>query len=93
MDMMIMIGLILLMGIVNKNSILLIDFVLHYRREGMGRREAILKAGPNRLRPILMTTAAMVMGMLPIAIGLGTGSEMRKYMAIAVWVCYPSPSV
>jgi len=84
LDMMTMIGLILLMGIVNKNSILLIDFVLKYQRQGMERKEAILKAGPNRLRPILMTSAAMIMGMLPIAIGLGAGSEFRKYMSIAV---------
>jgi HAE1 family hydrophobic/amphiphilic exporter-1 len=84
LDITTMIGLILLMGIVNKNSILLIDFVLKYQRGGMERKEAILKAGPNRLRPILMTSAAMIMGMLPIAIGLGAGSEFRKYMSIAV---------
>jgi HAE1 family hydrophobic/amphiphilic exporter-1 len=84
LDMMTMIGLILLMGIVNKNSILLVDFILQYRKDGMDRREAILKAGPNRLRPILMTTAAMIMGMLPIAIGIGEGSEFRRYMGIAV---------
>lgn len=84
LDMMTMIGLILLMGIVNKNSILLVDFIIQYTKSGMERRDAILKAGPNRLRPILMTTAAMIMGMLPIAVGLGAGSEIRKFMAIAV---------
>lgn len=84
LDMMTMIGMVLLMGIVNKNSILLIDFILQYRKDGMERNDAILKAGPNRLRPILMTTAAMIMGMLPIAIGIGEGSEFRRYMGIAV---------
>ena len=77
------IGLILLMGLVKKNAILLVDYTNTLRVNGMARREAILEAGPVRLRPILMTTFAMVMGMTPIAIGIGEGSETRAPMAIA----------
>jgi len=77
------IGLILLMGLVKKNAILLVDYTNTLRGRGMERREAILTAGPVRLRPILMTTFAMVLGMLPIAIGIGEGSETRAPMAIA----------
>jgi HAE1 family hydrophobic/amphiphilic exporter-1 len=78
------IGLILLMGLVKKNAILLIDYMNVLRERGMSRRDAILRAGPVRLRPILMTTFAMIMGMLPIAIGFGEGAETRSPMAIAV---------
>ena len=77
------IGLILLMGLVKKNAILLVDYTNTLRANGMARREAILEAGPVRLRPILMTTFAMVMGMMPIAIGIGEGSETRAPMAVA----------
>lgn len=77
------IGLILLMGLVKKNAILLVDYTNTLRAQGMERREAILTAGPVRLRPILMTTFAMVMGMMPIAIGIGEGSETRAPMAVA----------
>lgn len=77
------IGLILLMGLVKKNAILLVDFTNTLRARGMERREAILEAGPVRLRPILMTTVAMVFGMMPIAIGIGEGAETRSPMAIA----------
>lgn len=77
------IGLILLMGLVKKNAILLVDYTNTLRAGGMERREAILTAGPVRLRPILMTTFAMVMGMMPIAIGIGEGSETRSPMAVA----------
>ena len=77
------IGLILLMGLVKKNAILLVDYTNTLRQRGMGRKEALLEAGPVRLRPILMTTFAMVFGMTPIAIGLGEGSETRAPMAIA----------
>jgi HAE1 family hydrophobic/amphiphilic exporter-1 len=79
-----MIGIVLLMGLVTKNAILLIDFVKQQRGEGMSRTEAILKAGPIRLRPILMTTFAMVFGMAPLALGFGPGAEMRVSMARAV---------
>jgi len=83
-NMMAMVGIILLMGIVTKNSILLIDYTITLRKRGMGREEALLQAGPVRLRPILMTSAAMIMGMLPAALGVGEGSEWRQAMGIAV---------
>lgn len=80
-----MIGLILLMGLVTKNGVLLVDFINTLRhRDGLERDAAILKAGPIRLRPILMTTLALIFGMLPIALGTGAGSESRQPMAIAV---------
>ncbi|MCG3136069.1 MAG: Multidrug resistance protein MdtB [Planctomycetes bacterium] len=80
-----MIGVILLMGLVTKNGILLVDFTNHLRREeGLDRDTALLRAGPIRLRPILMTTLAMIFGMLPIALGTGAGSESRSPMAVAV---------
>jgi HAE1 family hydrophobic/amphiphilic exporter-1 len=78
------IGLILLMGLVKKNAILLVDYTNTLRARGMERREAILLAGPVRLRPILMTTFAMIFGMLPVAFGVGEGSETRSPMGIAV---------
>ncbi len=77
------IGLILLMGLVKKNAILLVDYTNTLRSRGMERKEAIITAGPVRLRPILMTTFAMVLGMLPIAAGIGEGAETRSPMAIA----------
>ena len=80
-----MIGIILLMGLVTKNAILLIDrAIVRVREEGEPPLQAILEAGPERLRPILMTSAAMVLGMLPTALGNGDGSEFRAPMAIAV---------
>jgi multidrug efflux pump subunit AcrB len=79
-----LIGLILLMGLVTKNAILLVDGALLHIREGDTPEIAIRRAGPRRLRPILMTSAAMVLGMLPTAIGSGMGSEFRSPMAIAV---------
>lgn len=78
------IGLILLMGLVKKNSILLVDYTNTLRERGYGRREAILAAGPVRLRPILMTTFAMVFGMLPVALGIGEGSDIRAPMGVIV---------
>lgn len=69
-----MIGIILLMGLVTKNGVLLVDFTNTLRRrDGLERNAAILKAGPIRLRPILMTTLALIFGMFPIAIGTGAG--------------------
>ena len=79
-----MIGFIMLMGLVTKNGILLVDYTNTLRSRGMERNAAILEAGPTRLRPILMTTFAMIFGMLPTALKLGRGSEMRAPMAIAV---------
>lgn len=79
-----LIGLILLMGLVKKNAILLVDYTNVLRVRGLPRREAILQAGPVRMRPILMTTFAMVFGMLPIALAVGEGAETRAPMGIAV---------
>lgn len=78
-----MIGVVMLMGLVTKNAILLVDLTNQYVREGFSTREAILKAGPVRLRPILMTTSAMILGMLPSAMGRGEGSEFRSPISIA----------
>ncbi|MCK9362319.1 MAG: efflux RND transporter permease subunit [Syntrophales bacterium] len=78
------IGLILLMGLVKKNAILLVDYANILRERGYSKREAILHAGPVRLRPILMTTFAMVFGMIPVAFGVGEGAETRAPMGIAV---------
>jgi HAE1 family hydrophobic/amphiphilic exporter-1 len=78
------IGFIMLMGLVTKNAILLVDFINQSLREGKSRDEAILAAGNVRLRPILMTTLAMIFGMLPLALGLGEGGEQRSPMAHAV---------
>ncbi len=85
LDMTAMIGLILLFGLVTKNSILLVDLTNKMRRQqGMDIAAALRTAGPIRLRPILMTTLALILGMLPVAIGLGTGSAFRRPMAITV---------
>ncbi len=79
-----LIGIVLLMGLVTKNSILLVDYALLNQKEGKPLFKAVLDSGVARLRPILMTTIAMITGMLPIALGIGAGSEVRSPMAIAV---------
>ncbi len=79
-----LIGIIMLMGLVVKNSILLIDYTLTLQKGGVPRNQALLLAGPVRLRPILMTTIAMVVGMVPVAMQLTIGSEGRSPMAVAV---------
>jgi HAE1 family hydrophobic/amphiphilic exporter-1 len=80
-----LIGVILLMGIVAKNAILLIDFAKWaHERDGLAIREALIEAGAIRLRPILMTTAALVAGMLPLALGRGEGAGSRSPLGIAV---------
>ena len=79
-----MIGIIMLMGLVTKNGILLIDFANQQREEGMGRRDALLSAARIRLRPIIMTTVAMIFGMVPLALALGEGAEQRAPMGRAV---------
>jgi len=79
-----LIGLIMLMGLVTKNAILLVDFTKVLRSRGMNRTEALITAGRTRLRPIMMTTLAMIFGMLPLALALGAGAEMRAPMARAV---------
>ena len=79
-----MIGLILLMGLVTKNAILLIDYTKRLRLEGKDRTTALVEAGRTRFRPIVMTTMAMIFGMLPLAFEIGAGSELRAPMARAV---------
>ncbi|HEY2679231.1 MAG TPA: efflux RND transporter permease subunit [Steroidobacteraceae bacterium] len=80
----VMIGVLMLMGIVAKNSILLVDFAIEEMRAGKTRIQAIVESGHKRARPIVMTTVAMVAGMLPVASGLGEASDFRQPMAIAV---------
>ncbi len=79
-----MIGLLLLMGIVKKNSIILVDYANNYKAQGLSAKDAMEKAGPIRLRPILMTATATMMAAIPPALGLGSGSEIRVPMAIGV---------
>jgi HAE1 family hydrophobic/amphiphilic exporter-1 len=79
-----MIGFIMLMGLVTKNGILLVDFAIQRRQAGDDTRLALETAGATRLRPILMTTAAMIFGMLPVAIGHGQGGEIRAPMGVSV---------
>jgi HAE1 family hydrophobic/amphiphilic exporter-1 len=78
------IGVVMLMGLVTKNAILLIDFAIRLRAQGVARRDALMEAARVRLRPILMTTLAMVFGMLPLAFALSEGSEQRAPMGQAV---------
>ncbi|MEZ4791142.1 MAG: efflux RND transporter permease subunit [Flavobacteriales bacterium] len=77
------VGVIMLLGLVSKNGILIVDFANHLRKEGMGLSEALVEAGKERLRPILMTTVAMIFGMMPIALASGDGAEVKNGMA---WV-------
>jgi HAE1 family hydrophobic/amphiphilic exporter-1 len=84
LNVMSMIGIIMLMGLVTKNGILMIDFVNKERGAGAERTKAILTAARVRLRPIIMTTFAMIFGMLPLALALGEGAEQRAPMAHAV---------
>lgn len=79
-----LIGIIFLLGLTSKNAILIVDYINQLRRSGFQRDDAILKAAPVRLRPILMTTVATLLGMVPIAIGWGAGAELRSPMAIAI---------
>jgi HAE1 family hydrophobic/amphiphilic exporter-1 len=79
-----MIGVILLMGIVAKNAILLIDFAKWGQEQGMPRREAIIEAGRVRLRPIMMTTLALIAGMIPVALGRGEGADFRAPLGRAI---------
>jgi HAE1 family hydrophobic/amphiphilic exporter-1 len=84
LNIMSMIGVILLVGIVAKNAILLIDFAKWSEEKGMERREALIEAGRVRLRPILMTTFALVAGMIPVALGSGEGGDFRAPLGITV---------
>ena len=79
-----LIGFVFLLGLANKNAILLVDYINQLRNAGLDRTEAILNTGLVRLRPIIMTTAATILGMLPIALGFGAGSELRSPMAVAI---------
>ena len=84
LDLPAMIGMLMLLGLAAKNSILLVEFAIEAQREGKSRMEALHTACRERARPIVMTTVAMTMGMLPTALGLGVGSEWRQPMAIGV---------
>jgi HAE1 family hydrophobic/amphiphilic exporter-1 len=77
-------GLILLAGIVVNNAIVLIDYANTLKQRGLTTREAIIQAGTVRLRPILLTTATTILGLLPMALGLGDGAEIRTPMALTV---------
>jgi len=79
-----LIGIVLLMGIVTKNSILLVDYTLINQEEGKSQYQALMNAGLSRLRPILMTSLATIAGTLPLALGIGAGAEVRSPMGIAV---------
>ncbi len=83
-NLMSLIGVIMLMGLVAKNAILLLDAARKRQEEGFGREDALMYAGRMRLRPILMTTFALIAGMMPVAIGLGEGGEFYRPMAIAI---------
>ncbi len=83
-DLFSMIGCVMLMGLATKNSILLIDFAVEKHKEGMNRIESLLKAGETRLRPILMTSLALIAGMIPVAIGLNEASKSRTSLGIVV---------
>ncbi|WIT11175.1 efflux RND transporter permease subunit [Paucibacter sediminis] len=84
LNLMSFIGIIMLMGLVAKNAILLLDAARQEEAEGMDREEALMHAGRKRLRPILMTTFALIAGMLPVAIGVGDGGEFYRPMAVAI---------
>jgi HAE1 family hydrophobic/amphiphilic exporter-1 len=84
MDMMSGMGLLVLMGLVMKNGILLVDYTNQLREQGLGRNEAVLRAGPVRLRPVLMTSAALVFGLLPMALSNAMGAQFRAPMAVIV---------
>ena len=84
LDLSSVIGILMLMSIVTKNSILLVDFVIENRRHGMARATALVQAGAARARPIIMTTIAMVAGMVPAVLARGSGAAFRAPMAVAV---------
>jgi len=84
LNLMSFIGIIMLMGLVAKNAILLLDAARKREEEGYGREDALMYAGRMRLRPILMTTFALIAGMLPVAIGTGEGGEFYRPLAVAI---------
>jgi multidrug efflux pump subunit AcrB len=79
-----LLGLIFLLGLLNKNALLLMDCANQLRQSGFSREEALIETGAIRLRPIIMTTASTILGMMPIALGLGAGAELRQPMAVAI---------
>ncbi len=83
-DVVAMIGMVMLAGIVVNNAIVLVDSINRRRQEGLAKREAIVQAGRNRLRPILMTSTTTILALLPMAIGIGEGAELRSPLAITV---------
>jgi HAE1 family hydrophobic/amphiphilic exporter-1 len=84
MNTMSLIGVVILVGIVVNDAIVKVDFIVQTRARGVGLRASILEAGRVRLRPIVMTTATTVLGLLPMALGIGRGSDLRAPLAIAV---------
>jgi HAE1 family hydrophobic/amphiphilic exporter-1 len=84
LNLMSLIGVIMLMGLVAKNAILLLDAARSLEEQGIDREEALMTAGRKRLRPIIMTTFALIAGMLPVAVGVGEGGEFYKPMAVAI---------
>jgi HAE1 family hydrophobic/amphiphilic exporter-1 len=84
LDLYSMIGCVMLLGLATKNSILMVDYALQLMNDGMPRNEAIMKAGRTRLRPILMTSLALIAGMIPVAIGLNEASKQRTSLGMAV---------
>jgi multidrug efflux pump len=84
LDVIAIIGIILLIGIVKKNAIMMVDFALEAEHQGMAPREAIYQACLLRFRPILMTTLAAMLGALPLMLGTGTGSELRRPLGVAI---------
>jgi HAE1 family hydrophobic/amphiphilic exporter-1 len=84
LNLMSFIGIIMLVGLVAKNAILLLDAARAEERNGVDREEALMHAGRKRLRPILMTTFALIAGMMPVAIGVGEGGEFYRPMAVAI---------
>jgi HAE1 family hydrophobic/amphiphilic exporter-1 len=79
-----MIGIVMLIGIVKKNAIMMVDFAVERRREGVGAADAIVEAALLRFRPIMMTTAAAILGAMPIALAVGAGAELRQPLGLAV---------
>jgi HAE1 family hydrophobic/amphiphilic exporter-1 len=79
-----LIGLVILVGIVDNDAVVKVDFIVQAQRRGLSARDAILEAGRVRLRPIIMTTVTTVFGLLPMALGFGEGADLRAPMAIVV---------
>jgi multidrug efflux pump subunit AcrB len=79
-----LLGMLLLLGLANKNAILIIDGTNQLRQQGMDRTQALLRTGPRRLRPVMMTTVSAIAGMVPIALGLGAGAELRQPLAVSI---------